>query len=348
LVNIVILARDVLEGSVDPTLATAAVFSTVLYVVAAIALAARIFGTDAVLYGSQATWSDLVRRPLDSQPALNLPAAAFCLAAMFPCYFVLSADLARSPDISMDRRLMLGGLITALVFGAIPWSVAAFCRVKRGRSKSSSRAGAVGLLAAALLGVSIWPIAHEVFLLNGWLGLPTLNSEHVAAVKSLLEQWHEVPLALILITLALIPGVFEEFSFRGIFFSSLRTILSPGRTIVVSAVLFGLFHVVAATTLAPERFLPSLFLGLVLGWVRWRTGSLVPCMVLHTIHNALLLSVAYWSDDLVARGFGVEETMHLPAGWLAVSAAGVVAAVAMLMMVTKASPPSMQAPQPAS
>ena len=51
-------------------------------------------------------------------------------------------------------------------------------------------------------------------------------------------------------------------------FSSLRTVTTPWRTIVATAVLFGLFHVVAGTVLAPERFLPSAFLGLVLGWVR--------------------------------------------------------------------------------
>jgi sodium transport system permease protein len=346
LVNIVILARDVLEGNVDPTLATAAVFSTVLYVVAAIALAARIFGTDAVLYGSQATWTDLVRRPIEPQSALSLSAAAFCLALMFPCYFVCSAGLARSPELSMDRRFMLGALFTALVFGAIPWSVAAFCRVRLGRFRSPSRAGAVGLLAAAVLGFALWPVAHEVFLFNEWLGLPVLNTEHIASVKSLVAQWHAIPFALIVVTMALVPGIFEEFFFRGIFFTSLRAVLSPGRTIVASALLFGLFHVVAATTLAPERFLPSAFLGLVLGWVRWRTASVVPCMVLHTIHDALLLSVVYWSDELAAWGFGVQDSTQLPTSWLAAAAVGIAVAVTMLLWATRTSPPTTQAPQP--
>jgi sodium transport system permease protein len=342
LVNIVILARDVLEGSVDPTLATAAVFSTILYIAAAIAWAARIFGTDAVLYGSQATWADLVRRPVDSQPAASLPAALFCLALMFPCYFVLSARLARSPNVSMDQRLVLGGLITALVFGAIPWSVVAFARVRLGREGYFNRAATLGLLASALLGVSLWPFAHEIFLLNDWIGLTSLESEHLAAVKDLLDQWRHVSPAMILVMLALAPGIFEEFFFRGVFFTSLRTVLTPGRTIVVTAVLFGLFHVVAATVLAPERFLPSAFLGLVLGWVRVRTGSVLPCMVLHTLHNALLLSVVYWRDELAAHGIGVQETTHLPAGWLLAATVGVGAAVALMLLATK--PPPTPAP----
>src|SRR3972149_7616670 len=91
LVNIVMLARDLLEGSVVTSLAVAAVCSTLFYVAAAIALAARIFGTDAILYGSPATWSDLVRRPPEAQPAATLPAAMLGLALMFPAYFVLAS-----------------------------------------------------------------------------------------------------------------------------------------------------------------------------------------------------------------------------------------------------------------
>ena len=72
LVNIVMLARDLLEGSVQTSMAIAAVFSTIFYIGAAIALAAQIFGTDAILYGSPATWSDLMRRPAEPQRSVTL------------------------------------------------------------------------------------------------------------------------------------------------------------------------------------------------------------------------------------------------------------------------------------
>ena len=52
-----------------------------------------------------------------------------------------------------------------------------------------------------------------------------------------------------------------------------------------SAVLFGVFHEV----LFSGRLLPSTFLGLVLGFVRLRSGSVLPGIVLHVLHNGLLL-----------------------------------------------------------
>jgi ABC-2 type transport system permease protein/sodium transport system permease protein len=63
LLNIALLTHDLLEGSASPGIAVIVVASTALYGVAALALAARIFGAEAVLYSQSAGWSDLFRRP---------------------------------------------------------------------------------------------------------------------------------------------------------------------------------------------------------------------------------------------------------------------------------------------
>ena len=331
LVNIVMLARDLLEGSVETPLAVAAVCSTVFYVAAAIALAARIFGTDAILYGSQATWSDLVRRPAEPQPAASLPLAMLGLALMFSCYFVLGTGLARSSELGMGRRLVVIGLVTAAVFGGIPILLAMFGRVSWSSGFGIRPANALAVLSAALLGLVLWPVAHEIYVISEHAGLSILGQEQIQAAQSMLAAWQELPLWLILVTMALVPGVFEELSFRGFLFSSLRTVLAADRTVVVSALLFGLFHEV----LMPGRFLASTFLGFVLGWVRMRTASVVPCMVLHALHNGLLLSVSYYREELVARAIGNEETVHLPGTWLAAAAVGIVLSAALLVASTR-------------
>jgi sodium transport system permease protein len=338
LVNIVLLARDLLEGSVDPALAAAAVASTGLYVVVAIALAARIFGTDAVLYGSQSTWSDILSRPESPQTSLSVSAAMCALALMFPCYFVLSGLLSQSPDVSIEHRLSIAALVTALVFGGIPWLVAAFNRVRLPAGIGFKKAHLASFLAAALLGIALWPAAHELFLFNEWLGIITLRADQMAAVKSLLEEWQGISPIWILVTLAIVPGIFEEMFFRGFFFTALRKVLAPWKTIVVTAILFGLFHVVAANVLAPERFLPSAFLGLALGWVRYRSDSVAPCMLLHAVHNGLLLSLVYWRDSLASAGYGIEENANIPAHWLIAAALTAIAAIAFLRFTTRPTP----------
>src|SRR6476469_5281233 len=88
----------------------------------------------------------------------------------------------------------------------------------------------------------------------------------------------------------------EEFFFRGFFFGALRRwrIKVAGREIgvwvaaVVTGILFGLAHTGSAS---PQYLVPLGFLGFVLCIVRWRTGSLYPCMALHSINNSLALGV---------------------------------------------------------
>jgi ABC-2 type transport system permease protein/sodium transport system permease protein len=327
LVNIVMLGRDLLEGSAVGGLAIAAVCSTILYIAAAIAIAARIFGTDAILYGSQATWTDFVRRPTEPQPAASVPMAMLCLAIIFPCSFVLANNLARSQELSMDRRLEIGALITAVVFGGIPLLLAMIGRVRASTGLGLRRPGFVPFVAAAILGIALWPAAHETYLLSEQLGLTTLSAKQFAAAKTMLDQLQTVPLSLVIISLAIIPAVFEELCFRGFIFGALRTRLSGSATIVASALLFGVFHEI----LSSGRLLPSTFLGLVLGWVRLRTRSVLPGILLHALNNGLLLTVAYYGNELQTRGWGVEEKKHLPISWHAAALIGIILGVGLLI-----------------
>jgi ABC-2 type transport system permease protein/sodium transport system permease protein len=62
LLNIVLLARDLLAGKAEPISAAAVVISTAAYAVLALALAARVFGAEGVLYGESGGWPSLWRR----------------------------------------------------------------------------------------------------------------------------------------------------------------------------------------------------------------------------------------------------------------------------------------------
>jgi ABC-2 type transport system permease protein/sodium transport system permease protein len=332
LVNIVMLGRDLLEGSAVGGLAIAAVCSTLFYIAAAIAVAARIFGTDAILYGSQATWTDFVRRPTEPQPAASVPMAMLCLAIIFPCSFVLGNNLARSQDVSMAQRLEIGAIVTALVFGGIPLLLAIIGRVSAASGLGLRRSGFISILGAAILGVALWPAAHETYLFSEWLGLTTLGSKQIAAAEMVLDQLRAVPLSLIVVTMAVVPAICEELCFRGFIFGALRTRLSAALTIVVSALLFGVFHEI----LYSGRLLPSMFLGLILGWVRLRTRSVLPGMLLHALNNSLLLTIAYYGNELQTRGWGVEEKKHLPITWHALAVIGIIIGVGLLISTTRA------------
>jgi sodium transport system permease protein len=332
LVNIVMLTRDLLEGSVQTSLGIAAVCSTLFYIAAAIAIASRIFGTDAILYGSPATWSDLMRRPQEVQRSVTLSTAMFGLALMFPAYFVLANSLLRSPELAMGQRLIVNALVTVAVFGGIPVVMAMLGRVRWSSGLGWRPAGLGSIAAAVVLGISLWPVAHEIFLISEWLGLSNLGDKQIKAAQTMLNQFHAVPLPLILMTMAVVPAICEELCFRGFVFGALRTRLSGTWAIVCSALLFGIFHEV----LFPGRLLASMFLGLALGYVRYRSGSVLPGMLLHAAHNGLLLTVSCYRDELIARGWGIEEEMHLPPTWQLAGVMGIGIGLALLIISTRA------------
>ncbi len=340
LVNIVLLARDALAGQVQLAYGLAAVVSTLLYAAAALGVAAKVFGTDAVLYGSPGTWSDLFRRPRKIRNAPSLPQALFCLALMFPAYFVLSNWLNQQTDTPLRAKMGLMAAITIVLFGAFPLIS---CRLQRVQLATAFRVGGfpwIYLIVAIMLGFSVWPLAHELVLASKFLGFE-LTPEIMAKVKQYLAEQREVPLVIDLATTAVTPAVFEELFFRGFLFSALRQKYSAWKTVVWSALLFGIFHVVVANMLAVERFLPTTLLGLVLGALAYKSGSIIPSIILHACHNGFLLLLAYYQNEINNWGWSVAESDHLP--WQLLGGSAVVCLIATLLMLAASSGPPAKA-----
>jgi hypothetical protein len=43
-------------------------------------------------------------------------------------------------------------------------------------------------------------------------------------------------------------------------------------------------------------------------------------MILHALNNGLMLSLAYWGEELKSLGLDVEDQQHLPLAWAATAA----------------------------
>jgi membrane protease YdiL (CAAX protease family) len=117
----------------------------------------------------------------------------------------------------------------------------------------------------------------------------------------------------------LIAPIAEELFFRGFMFGALRRLsvrvggrdVATGLAAVVTGLLFGLAHGGSAS---PQYLVPLGLLGFILCLVRWGTGSLYPCMALHSVNNTIALGVdsLHWNTG---------EILGLMAGSLAVIAA---------------------------
>ena len=94
---------------------------------------------------------------------------------------------------------------------------------------------------------------------------------------------HGYTLWQMLFFLSLVPAVLEEIAFRGIIQRRLQFVLGERETWLVQAALFSVLH------LSPVIFLTHFAMGLLFGWLRTRTGSLIPCLILHGAWNAAIV-----------------------------------------------------------
>ncbi len=314
LLNIVLLARDLFQGGADPLWALVVVLTTLVYAAAAIALAARVFGAEGVLYNDQSGWADLFRRPSQPQEAATPSAALWCLALMLPAHFALQwLGLQLRPLFEVEVVFLISAAAAVVLFFGLPALSAFFGRVRWSSGFGFVSPPFLAMAGGLALGFALWPWVLQL--------LAYLHAERGAELREhlavfLAQTMHTSPL-LLAATFGSQAAV-EELYFRGYLFAALRRHLSAWMTITVTSVLFGLLHVVMGGAFGWERLLPSTLMGFVLGWVRWRSGSVWPCIVLHVTHNVLL--------NLAPRLFEMSGD-EVSAGWLTASAVAAVIGV---------------------
>ena len=112
------------------------------------------------------------------------------------------------------------------------------------------------------------------------------------AVEGTLEIIETNPLWLNIVMIALIPACAEEFIFRGLIFGAYKK-RNPFVGILLSAFLFGLLH------LNVNQLSYAFVLGVVLGFMAYATGSIIPSIVMHFTINANSVVVAHLSNNLL-------------------------------------------------
>ena len=149
------------------------------------------------------------------------------------------------------------------------------------------------------------------------------------------DQWHDrlvettqqyatmirqVPPLVIALCFAVIPAVCEEWFFRGMLLRSLLDGRSARKAIIVSAVLFGAFHMISNSVVAVDRLIPTTLVGFALGYLAYKANSIWPGVILHTVHNAFVVFLAYYQQQLANLSWFPGEEESIPLLWVAVGA----------------------------
>jgi uncharacterized protein len=145
------------------------------------------------------------------------------------------------------------------------------------------RPRALDLVIAGLGAVAVVPLAELIDRLS-WLLLPQLK-ELASGQDALLSAGSWPGLVLVIAAVSLAPALCEETLFRGWLQGSLRRKLGAAPTIIVQAILFSLFH------MSPLSIVALAFVGLYLGFLFDRCGTIFASMTAHGLYNGTIIAL---------------------------------------------------------
>jgi CAAX protease family protein len=178
---------------------------------------------------------------------------------------------------------VFGLLIPALIFGRMHSSqYTQFLRL---------RASDVRFVLLSIVGiVAIFPIVQ-------WLGgamdsLPwpegirAFEKSQMDMIENVLDQNFSIPFAVSM--MALTPAICEEVLFRGYIQRQAERSMGIIGGIIFSGMIFGLYHI------RPTQALPLGLLGVYMAYITWRSGSLIPAMIVHLLNNSFAILVGMY------------------------------------------------------
>ena len=120
-----------------------------------------------------------------------------------------------------------------------------------------------------------------------WIGIfgePSINTD----VGTYWES-SSIDIALLFLSVAIVTPIVEELMFRGYILDAINRKHSDWTAIIWSSILFGLLHFLGGAFYIGS----ALIGGIIYGWIRVRTGSLLPSIASHMVWNMLALIWTY-------------------------------------------------------
>ena len=343
--NTTLIIREVLTGRITPGPFVLAFISSTCYAALLLSVAARLFTNEQLVNPS---WEPVSMKGLKraGQRTLNVPRRRLPTIDAALALFSITLLLYFYVAPSLEPRL---GLVPAIVIQQIcllagPALLLAWLAKYDWVETFSLRKPAMTAVAAAiLLGVGLAPWMQFAAMLQQKLWPRNMESQ-LELFRKILPVLEQHPIALPLL-IGVLAGVCEEILFRGPIQRGLLRRLSMWPAIIIAAVLF------AAAHLDLHGLPVRTFLGVVLGWLVVRTGSIVPAMVMHAIYD--ITQLAYISYEVHKRGAtkileeaSKAEPINL---WLLLAGAAMIAVAMMILLMRdhRAKPVSAPPAQPA-
>lgn len=300
-------AGRILGGNVNAAVLAWVLASTTLYAAAAVAVAAKVFGTESVIFADtgsiRSAFSRRLMRPA-ARPSVSM--TALIAALLFPVWFYFQQGLQQAAKGDMIAVLRATSIWMPVLFVVGPLLAMLYWKVDWVGTWRLGRGSGRFYVAALLLGLTAWVPLHELFLLQ--MRVVPVPENLLTAEASFNKELSSVSLATALLMLAIIPGTCEELFFRGFLMGGLGAAARKWTAILAAAVVFSVFHFYFF------KMPVTILLGTALGYLCWQARSILPAVAAHVLHNSLVVVRARLPD--LDTHLGIDRAhpfAHLPA-----------------------------------
>lgn len=287
--GVMLLLRTLLEGSYAEALpyVPIVVGITLACCLFAIRWAADQFNSETVLFRESerfdlSLWVKHLLRDREATP--SVAGAIFCGMLILMVRFFMSFSLPMPQSFHDFASIVV---VTQLVVIATPALLMTVMLTASVRQTLLLRwPGFAAVAAAALLAVGLHPWVHALQSLI--MRIYPISDKLAAELNRLVVQTDN--LWLLVLVIGIVPAFCEELAFRGFVLSGLRHMGHKWRAIVISSLFFAVTHAIF------QQSIVACLVGFVIGFLAVQTGSILPCMVFHMIHNSLAVLAAKSAD----------------------------------------------------
>ena len=151
---------------------------------------------------------------------------------------------------------------------------------------------AIGLTVVAFVGAMFILVALAILWEAINPGFLEESLEAMKTIENLMDTSSVGSFVRTLVFLALLPAVLEELLYRGLMMESLMR-WGPFWAILISATAFGLSHQMLL------RLPGMIFVGILLGWFKYKSGKLSAAILMHLIYNTVVVTFSFFAQSLI-------------------------------------------------
>lgn len=280
--NICLLIKNMLAFKYSIGIIAVVLISNIAYGIMSVMLLGKIYNSEGILFGDSLSGIRIFERRGNMKKGSPVALGDMILVMAVTVILIIYSGSA------VSLKSMTGGVVfTQLVIIGVPLFAAWYTRCdmksafKLKLPKLKDAFAAVFLIIGTMfLGMIITMVTSAIF---------QESAENVSESMDILMSGK---FGLLILIVALLPAICEEFMFRGYILGALTARYKIWTAIVAAASIFGLYH------MSIVKFFTTAFLGGVISYVAVKTGSILPGIIMHFINNATACLQVYYPERL--------------------------------------------------